>query len=91
MLVAVKAVPGATRDEVAGVLGERLKVRVSQPPEDGKANRAILRVVLGAGGTGVQSARHAATVVRGQTRAEKDVRIEGVDGERVLEMIRKLG
>jgi hypothetical protein len=45
VLIAVKAVPGASRDQIAGVLGDRLKVRVSAPPEGGKANEAIRRVV----------------------------------------------
>jgi len=47
-LIAVKAVPGAARDEIAGLLGERLKVRVAAPPEDGKANEAICRVLAAA-------------------------------------------
>jgi len=39
--IRVKAVPGAKRDEIAGPLGDRLKIRVSQPPEGGRANEAI--------------------------------------------------
>lgn len=40
-VVAVKVVPGASRDRIVGPLGERLKVAVRQPPEKGAANRAV--------------------------------------------------
>lgn len=39
--IRVKAVPGASRDRIAGQLGDRLKVCVAAPPEGGKANAAI--------------------------------------------------
>ncbi len=45
VLVWVKAVPGAAQDTVAGALGDRLKVRVSAAPEDGRANKAICRLL----------------------------------------------
>lgn len=79
-LIAVKAVPGAKRDEVVGRLGERLKVRVSQPPEGGKANRAICELL--AEELGVRPS--AVTIVRGQSSAEKTVRVEGVSAAAVL-------
>ena len=41
----LKVVPGASRDAVAGPLGDRLKVRVAVAPEDGKANRAVCALV----------------------------------------------
>ena len=61
--IRVKAVPGSSRDRLAGALGDRLKVCVAAPPEGGKANAAIgamlaealgvpeRSVVLRAGGT----------------------------------------
>ena len=48
VLIRVKAVPGASRDEIAGTVGDRLKVRVSAPPEGGKANKAIRAVIAAA-------------------------------------------
>jgi len=40
-----QAVPGASRSGIAGVLGDRLKVRISAPPEAGKANDAICELI----------------------------------------------
>jgi uncharacterized protein len=41
LLVEVKAVPGASRSEVAGLRGGALLVRVAAPPEKGKANEEL--------------------------------------------------
>ncbi len=45
VLIWVKAVPGASRNEIAGVVGDRLKIRISAPPEGGKANKAICKLL----------------------------------------------
>ena len=42
MELRVKVVPGASRAEIVGVLGDRLKIRIAAPPEHGKANQALL-------------------------------------------------
>ena len=76
-LLDVKAVPGARKDEVVGLLGDRLKVRVSAPPEDGRANAAICAMLAAELGLPKSSI----TVVRGTTRAEKTLRIEGARPE----------
>lgn len=87
MLIRVKAVPGAKRSEIAGVLGEgeqaRLKIRVSAPPEDGKANKAICELVAKTIGVKPRDV----SVVVGQTNPEKTLRIEGVDAERAVVLL----
>lgn len=76
----VKAVPGAKRDEVVGWLGERLKVRVSQPPEGGRANEAIRDLVAAA--LGVRAGN--IVILRGASSPEKVLRITGIGWDRVL-------
>lgn len=71
-VIQVKVVPKASRDEVAGWLGDRLKVRVSAPPERGKANAAVenlLAKVLGLPPSAVR-------VVAGHAAPLKSVEIE---------------
>jgi len=79
VLLSVKAVPGASRDEVVGRLGDRLKIRISAPPEGGRANQAIRRLL--AKELGVKPGD--VSVTAGETSAEKTVRIAGVSVEAV--------
>ena len=44
-ILPVRAQPGARKAGVQGEQGGRLKVAVTAPPEDGKANRALLEVL----------------------------------------------
>ncbi len=67
----IKVVPGARRSEVAGVLGDRLKVRVAAPPEDGKANHAV--VVLLADELGI--AARCVEVAAGHGQPQKSLRV----------------
>lgn len=74
ILLAVKAVPGAKRDEIAGPLGDRLKIRVAAPPEGGRANRAITELLARALGMKARDIE----LVAGASGAEKTFRLRGV-------------
>ena len=71
VLIRVKAVPGASRDEVSGTLGDRLKVRVSAPAEDGRANKAVCAVIARA--LGVRQKQ--VSIETGRSSPEKTVRV----------------
>lgn len=43
--LAVKVVPGSSRDKIIGVLGEELKVATRAAPERGKANQAVANIL----------------------------------------------
>lgn len=73
VLIRVKAVPGAKRDEIVGVLGDRLKVRVSAPPEGGKANEAIRALLAERLGVKSRDVR----VAQGASSAEKTIEVAG--------------
>ena len=82
--LAIKAIPGAPRNEVGGWLGEALKVKIHAPPVEGRANDALVEFLAGA--LGVH--RRAVTLVRGDLSRQKFVRIDGLD---LAEVRRRLG
>jgi hypothetical protein len=41
----VKVVPGSSRDQIVGWLGDALKIKVSAPPEKGRANEAVVEML----------------------------------------------
>ncbi len=43
LLLRIKAQPKASKDEFSEVLGNCLKVRITAPPVDGKANRHLIK------------------------------------------------
>lgn len=67
----MKAVPGSSRSRIAGALGDRIKVQVAAPPEDGKANKAVAEVLAGWLGL----ARSEIELVSGASRPAKVFRI----------------
>lgn len=87
VLLRVKAVPGASRDRIAGPLGDRLKIAVSAPPEGGKANKAIAELLAGV--FGVRTNR--VELVSGPTHAEKVFRVEGVGLEAAVDALTGAG
>lgn len=75
----IKVVPGARRTEVVGRYDDGVKMRVSAPPEDGKANRAVVELL--ARQLGVKDA--AVRIVRGHASPQKVVEIDGLTPDEV--------
>ena len=74
----VRVSAGARRTEIAGRYGDGWKVRVAAPPEDGRANEAVLRLLAERLGL----PRRAVTIVSGHTAREKVVELDGISQER---------
>lgn len=79
-LLNVKAVPGSSRDRVVGRYGDGIKVQVSAPPEGGKANGAVVRVVAAALGVKASQLR----IIKGHTQPRKTLEIDGLDASQIL-------
>ncbi len=73
-IIAVKVVPRASQSRVEGWQGDVLKVRLTAPPVEGKANAAL--VALLAKALGVRAGN--VDIIGGETARTKRVRITGL-------------
>jgi uncharacterized protein len=70
----VLVAPRASREHLGPVVGDRVRVAVTAPPVDGKANEAVIAAVARA--LGVR--RQEVTIVAGDRGKRKTVRVAGV-------------
>jgi uncharacterized protein (TIGR00251 family) len=78
--IEVRVIPRARRDEIGDGRGGRLVIRLTAPPVDGAANRALCRLVARCAGVPVRRV----SIVRGQTSRDKVVRVEGLTAAELL-------
>ena len=77
--VRVRVVPNADRNEVVGIYGESIKVKVQAPAMDGKANEALLEFVAGK----LDVPRKDVFLVTGEKSREKSISVSNLAGKEV--------
>ena len=71
VVLPLRVQPKASRDAVVGLIGERLKVAVTAPPEKGKANAAVVKTVARALGLRTSDV----ALISGETSRDKELLI----------------
>ena len=79
----VKVVPGASRTQVVGVLGDRLKIAVAAPPDAGKANDAACQLL----GKVLGIPRRDVRIASGQSQPFKTIELAGVSLDNVADRL----
>ena len=81
--VEVKVTPRASRDEIVGMRDGALAVRVTAPPVDDAANRAVIKLIAKRAGV----ARSRVRIARGARGRRKRIEIDDA-GSELLERLR---
>ena len=76
---AVKIHPRAKKDAITGELGNALKVSLTAPPVEGKANEACVEFFAKL----LKLPRSSITIAAGQTSRNKVIRVAGVTAQQV--------
>lgn len=79
---AVHVQPRASRNEIAGIHGDALKVRLTAPPVDSAANDALIAFLAEALGVTRRDVR----IVAGATSRAKVVEVAGVSAEQLKQL-----
>ena len=80
VIFSVKVQPRARRNAITGVLGDALKLALTAPPVDGRANQAVIEFLAEV----LEIPRASVTIASGETSRKKVVRVTGVS-KRIVE------
>ncbi len=82
----VKVVPSSSRNLIVGWLGESLKIKVQAPPEQGKANAAVVELI--ASTLGIEQKR--IEVVNGHSSPSKVLEVAGFDAAELVALLKSV-
>ena len=80
---AVKVHPRAKKNALTGEVGDALKVALTAPPVDGKANEACIDFFAKL----LKVPRSSVTIASGQTSRNKVIRVSGLTSQQVRERL----
>lgn len=70
----IHVVPKSARSEVAGIQGDAVKLKISAPPVEGKANSECIRFLSEI----LRVKKNQVTIINGQKSRKKTVAVEGI-------------
>lgn len=81
---AVRIQPRAKKDAIRGEVGDALKVSLTAPPVEGRANEACIEFFAEL----LKVPRSSVTIASGQTSRNKVIRVAGVTGHYIQDRLR---
>lgn len=81
--LSVRVQPRASANEIAGLYGDALRIRLTAPPVEGAANEALVDFLSGT----FEIARRNITIVAGSSSRLKIVELTGITEDRVRRLV----
>ncbi|MBN1547038.1 MAG: YggU family protein [Syntrophaceae bacterium] len=83
MTFPIQVIPRSRKSEIVGILNDTLKVRLTAPPVDGKANEECVRFFSDL----LNIPRNRISIISGQTSRKKTLLISGIGKEDLASML----
>lgn len=84
---AVKVHPRARKNAITGIVGDAVKLALTAPPVEGRANQAVIEFFADL----FAIPRSSVSIASGETSRNKIVRVAGITAERVRERLSAAG
>ena len=81
--VKIKLLPGSSKNQIIGKEGDVFKVKVTPPPVDGKANKALIALLAKRLGLPKRDIK----IVSGKSSRLKTIRISGLPQKEILALL----
>ncbi|GMT42105.1 MAG: UPF0235 protein [bacterium] len=79
VVLTCRVVPSSSKNEIVETTGEALRIRITSPPVDGKANKALTAFLAGK----LKMPKSRISIIKGQAGRLKKVLLAGVEVEDV--------
>lgn len=83
---AVKVVPGSSKNCAAGLLGDKLKIKIAAPPERSKANKELVRFLAEM----FEVQKSDISITAGEHNANKEIHINGINAKAFAEKLDRM-
>ncbi len=81
--LSLHVIPGSARTEIAGLYGDKLKIKVKSPPAEGKANNEIIKFL----GKIFSLKNKDIEIVKGKKSRSKQIFIKGCSKELIASLL----
>ena len=86
MKLQIKVIPSSSKDCIAGWLDDTLKLKVKAPPDKGKANKAVIKVLEKI----LELPKGSVTISSGTTSSRKTIEIESENSDVIKQKLAAL-
>ena len=86
IVIKVKIVPGSSKDKIIGVYNDALKIAITAPPVEGKANKKCIAYLA----KYFEVAKSKIEIISGQTSKNKLIKIYDISQSEFLDKIEKI-
>ena len=80
----VRVQPRSSRNEICGIYGDAIKIKLTSPPVDGEANEGFIKFLAGL----LKISKRQIEIISGHKSRTKSIKITGVTKEKVADLLK---